>query len=144
MKTITCEIPLTGLPDDVAKRVVGSEFRVPKIGEWWFDHGGGWVHSTIQCADKHPSAILRPEPWEGFKVLTGAAAIAMDECGEWYVYTSKPKEFSCSWDGRGMQDYKFLLELIPSLPVLPLSTGDWRRDIWLNPDHPANRVEGCS
>ncbi len=148
MKTVTCEIPLTGLPDDVAKRVVGCEWRHPKEGEIYFDFTATrWRDADCTLVFKRPTLILRPELWEGFKVLTGAAAIAQRKVGEWSVFTVPPLggfsdwvvDNDCDWwqlEGDSTKAFESILGV-----KFPPSTGDWRRDIWLNPDHPAYRGE---
>lgn len=142
MKTVTCEIPLTGLPADVSKRVVGCEIREPKQGEWFRDSSEGkWAQVVFSMRSERPTLILRPEPWEGFKVLTGAAAVTRDAEGCCYAWSELPRKEYGEWDCGGIAMH--LTRFAPLLGItLPPSTGDWRRDIWLNPDHPANRGEG--
>lgn len=148
--TIDVQLTWPGLAEAL-KTYECREVRVPRVGETFLNHDGDiekW-HGMVHATTARP--ILTPRWRFPSDKLPGAAAISYDTIGgvsTWRIWWTKPyfPTGAKRWDSRSFlsdqMDVPFphLLERLCGI-TLPTPTGDPAKDIWLNPDHPANNGE---
>jgi hypothetical protein len=101
----------------------------------WFINPDGiverWdIRSTPSCGKYF--RVRRAWQWPAW--LEKAAAIAMDESGDWYAYEAVPKRYEGAWDSLD-GDLLGMCEFSGILPdFTPPPCDDWTKSLRLNPN----------
>lgn len=116
-------------------------YGVPKKGQWYLTEVYGWTKAIDGMSQPWLTATVTPRWKYPSDKLPGSVCITCNRDGSFTAWKDVPQVIGNGWC-RGLptcvlQLTPFVCDLIGI--TLPPSTGDWRKDIWLNPEHPANK-----